>query len=86
MLYYRKGFFNMTEKTEKYIFVADSHIHGGKEEDNFFRMLKQLETLPPSVAVVFLGDIFELWIAMRNYENESHARFCGWCRQQKQVR
>ncbi len=74
------------KKTDRYIFVADSHIVGGEPEKNFFQMLKVLESMPPSTGIVFLGDVFELWIALRSYEGEIHDRFCKWCQNQKQIR
>ncbi len=33
--------------------------------------------------LVFLGDIFDLWVALPRYENELHRQFLGWCRRQK---
>ncbi len=36
--------------------------------------------------LVFLGDIFDLWVALPRYENELHRRFVAWCRGQKQRR
>ncbi len=36
--------------------------------------------------LVFLGDIFDLWVALPGYENELHRRFLAWCRHQKKRR
>jgi UDP-2,3-diacylglucosamine pyrophosphatase LpxH len=36
--------------------------------------------------LVFLGDIFDLWVALPRYENELHRRFLAWCRRQKRRR
>lgn len=36
--------------------------------------------------IVFLGDIFDLWIALPRYENDDHRRFLAWCRQEKKQR
>ena len=36
--------------------------------------------------LVFLGDIFDLWIALPRYENELHRRFLNWCAENKQHR
>lgn len=36
--------------------------------------------------VVFMGDIFDLWIALPRYENEIHHRFLAWCRREKDRR
>ncbi len=74
------------KKSDRYIFVADSHIIGGEPEKNFFQLLKKAGTLPSSCGIVFLGDIFELWISLRRYENESHIRFREWCQTQKEIR
>jgi UDP-2,3-diacylglucosamine hydrolase len=67
------------------IIVTDAHI--GKNTDDqaaFFRMLESFERTGHDV--VFLGDIFELWIAMPRYEEDIHARFRAWCRSQKTIR
>ena len=76
----------MDTKTKTYFMIADAHIAGGEVEQEFFRMLERLSALPPSVAVVFLGDIFELWIALRRYEADLHRRFIRWCETEKQKR
>ncbi len=64
------------------ILVADAHVSLARgNAAAFFRML---ETLARSDAdVVFLGDIFDLWIALPRYENALHRRFLAWCRHQK---
>lgn len=67
------------------IIVTDAHI--GKDAGDqtaFFRMLEAFERTDHDV--VFLGDIFELWIAMPRYEEDIHARFSAWCRSQKAIR
>ena len=70
----------------RYILVADSHLPdepAGTEE--FFSMLDSLARFASSFekekrpSLVFLGDIFELWIALPGYEKESHRRFLDWC-------
>ncbi len=76
----------MDTKTKTYFMIADAHIAGGEVEQEFFRMLDRLSALPSSVAVVFLGDIFELWIALRRYETDLHYRFIQWCETEKQKR
>jgi len=43
-------------------------------------MLDEVSLLPSSVGVAFLGDIFELWIGLKRYEDEGHRRFLDWCR------
>jgi UDP-2,3-diacylglucosamine hydrolase len=36
--------------------------------------------------LIFLGDIFDLWIALPRYEEEIHRDFIVWCRRQKSQR
>lgn len=66
--------------------ISDAHIsedHGGKS-DEFFRMLLALEKSDDDI--VFLGDIFDLWIALPRYEQDIHRRFLVWCAAQKRRR
>ena len=42
-------------------------------------MLDHLAALKPA-GILFLGDIFELWIALKGYEMPEHKRFVDWCR------
>ena len=65
---------------DKYILIADSHIqHGSDKAEIFFRMLDCLSEKQPA-GIVFLGDIFELWIALPGYEIPEQKRFIEWCR------
>ncbi|MBR2365477.1 MAG: metallophosphoesterase [Lentisphaeria bacterium] len=74
----------------RYIFIADSHLSDPESTESFFsmldcissRLLKMEKGQRP--ALVFLGDIFELWIAISGYETESHCRFLSWCRKYKE--
>ena len=60
--------------------IADSHVFCGSEEaEIFFRMLDRLAALKPA-GILFLGDVFELWIALKGYETPDHLRFVQWCR------
>lgn len=64
------------------VMIADAHI--SRPQGNvapFFRMLAALASGPADV--VFLGDIFDLWIALPRYENEVHRAFLAWCRKEK---
>ena len=70
------------KNNETYILIADSHLREGSEQ-NFFAMLDRIREYPPK-GVVFLGDIFELWIALDGYESDLHRRFLEWCREAKQ--
>jgi UDP-2,3-diacylglucosamine hydrolase len=67
------------------ILIADAHIQPGEPgADDFFEMLGMLErTTDP---VIFLGDIFDLWIVLHRYESVGHHRFLEWCEKQKQHR
>jgi UDP-2,3-diacylglucosamine hydrolase len=65
------------------ILIADAHV-GELSEERFFTMLASLEeTTEP---IVFLGDVFDLWIALPGYEARRHKRFSDWCRRQKERR
>ena len=65
----------------KTILIADSHLSGDEEEKKvFFRMLADIRESAPG-CIVFLGDIFELWIALSGYENELHREFLEFCRE-----
>ena len=67
------------------ILIADAHISQTRGNvDTFFEMLTVLARCNGDV--VFLGDIFDLWIALPRYENACHHRFLSWCRTQKSVR
>ena len=66
--------------------IADAHLTCLKPEDDFFRMLDAVARLPGDVGIIFLGDVFDLWIALRGYENDEHRRFLDWCRREKTKR
>ena len=67
----------------KTILIADSHLSGDEEEKKvFFRMLAEIRESTPK-CIVFLGDIFELWIALAGYENELHREFLAFCNEVK---
>ncbi len=70
---------DMADKGKKTVIVADAHIHGGSlgKSDDFFKMLEWFGHFRHDV--VFLGDVFELWIALPGYEDELHRRFIKWC-------
>lgn len=65
------------------ILVADAHVGPGNRTD-FFRMLDALEKGRESV--IFLGDIFDLWIALPRYETDDHRAFVDWCARQRHRR
>jgi len=67
------------------IIITDAHISEAKGNHTiFFKMLECLER--NSQDLVFLGDIFDLWIALPRYEETIHRDFISWCRQQKNHR
>ena len=64
------------------IIVVDSHIGPGSAgEKAFFQMLEKLSA--SRYDIVFLGDIFELWIGLPRYEGPTHTKFLDWSREQK---
>ncbi|MBO1317157.1 metallophosphoesterase [Acanthopleuribacter pedis] len=67
------------------IFVTDAHVAPqlGNVEP-FFAMLDHLAKSDEDL--VFMGDIFDLWIGHARYEGAEHRRFLAWCRDQKQRR
>ena len=60
------------------IIIADAHVDdaGGHKAD-FFQMLRAIEKTNHDV--IFLGDIFDLWIALPRYEKDCHKAFLAWC-------
>ena len=67
------------------IIVTDSHISKASGNHSaFFKMLQAIEKTGHDL--IFLGDIFDLWIALPRYEEEIHRRFIAWCRKQKSNR
>lgn len=67
------------------IIIADAHagVKNGLGPE-FLDMLKALENSTEDL--VFLGDIFDLWIAFPRYEKALHREFVSWCRGQKERR
>jgi UDP-2,3-diacylglucosamine pyrophosphatase LpxH len=67
------------------IIIADAHIDVDRGvESGFFQMLQVIEKTDQDV--IFLGDIFDLWVALPRYEEEIHKLFLSWCRGQKNRR
>lgn len=59
--------------------VTDAHVSEANQNvASFFEMLEQLADTGEDV--VFLGDIFDLWIGLQRYEEPMHQRFVAWCR------
>lgn len=64
------------------ILIADAHVNPAQGTHRpFFRMLEALGDTPEEI--VFLGDVFDLWIALPRYEQAVHRRFLAWCRARK---
>lgn len=64
------------------IVVADSHV--SEENGNVAEFRALLTRLEKSrEEVVFLGDVFDLWIALPGYELDLHREFLAWCARRK---
>ena len=67
------------------IIITDAHI--SKSKGNYAIFFKMLESLEKNNQdLIFLGDIFDLWVALPRYEEEIHQDFIAWCRRQKSHR
>lgn len=63
------------------ILISDSHVDDIRGNDaEFFEMLDAFSRTDDDI--VFLGDIFDLWIGFPRYEKTIHRRFLSWCREQ----
>ena len=61
------------------IIITDAHISKARGNHAiFFKMLESLEK--NNQDLIFLGDIFDLWVALPRYEEEIHRDFIAWCR------
>jgi len=67
------------------IIVTDAHVSKARENVTaFYKMLEAIESTEHDL--IFLGDIFDLWIALPRYETDIHINFISWCREQKKNR
>jgi UDP-2,3-diacylglucosamine pyrophosphatase LpxH len=67
------------------IIVTDAHV--SKRTGNHATFFKMLEFLEGSRQdLIFLGDIFDLWVALPGYESDIHHDYIEWCREQKKHR
>jgi len=67
------------------ILITDTHIKGtiqGNEE--FFSMLELFSQTEHDI--VFLGDIFDLWLGIPEYEKPIHHKFIKWCLEEQNKR
>ena len=64
------------------IIVTDAHISKARGNHTaFFDMLAAVEKTEHDL--IFLGDVFDLWIALPAFEDDLHAEFLTWCRKRK---
>jgi UDP-2,3-diacylglucosamine pyrophosphatase LpxH len=67
------------------IIITDAHVSKARgNHAAFFKMLEAIESTEHDL--IFLGDIFELWIALPRYEEDIHLKFIAWCLEQKNSR
>ncbi|PIE91067.1 MAG: hypothetical protein CR997_02810 [Acidobacteria bacterium] len=67
------------------LFITDCHVSEQNGNVNaFFEMLDLVQNL--DVDLVFLGDIFDLWIGFSRYQTSFHTNFLNWCKQEKRKR
>ena len=67
------------------IIITDAHV--SKATGNYATFFKMLELFEDSRQdLIFLGDIFDLWVALPGYESDIHHDYIQWCREQKKHR
>ncbi len=67
------------------IIITDAHVSKAKgNHATFFKMLEALEGNDQNL--IFLGDIFDLWVALPRYEEDIHRDFISWCCKQRNRR
>lgn len=76
---------NMKNPTSLFL-VADAHLPPEEDNPEFFKILERLHALPPDCGIVFLGDVFDMWIALPGYETNAHRKFLDWCAKEKEMR
>ena len=65
----------------KILIISDSHLtEHGEGNAVFHSLLKKIST--SSYDVLFLGDIFDVWIGCPGYETQIHHEFMAWCREE----
>lgn len=78
----RKELYCSIMKKRDILLITDSHLIEHCPERAAFRFL--LEKISGSdYDVLFLGDIFDIWIGCRGYETTVHREFMDWCSQEK---
>jgi len=67
------------------IIIADCHVSiANNNQKIFFDFLQKISQ--SSHDIIFLGDIFDLWINFPRFENKIHHQFLQWCKKQKEKR
>ena len=67
------------------LIIADAHVsEANGNVESFFKLLEKLESIPGDI--VFLGDVFDLWVGFRRYQAWFHRKFITWCKEQKAKR
>jgi len=67
------------------IIISDAHVsEKNKNLDEFFRMLSALSKMNGDI--IFLGDIFDLWVGLKPYQMSYHRDFLAWCKAEKNNR
>ncbi len=75
-----------TQESTSLILIADTHLLPEANSPEFFSTLARLHALPRECGVVFLGDVFDMWIALPGYETDAHRTFLAWCREERKRR
>ncbi len=66
------------------LIITDAHVSAANgNQAEFSEMLQALESFPGQI--VFLGDIFDLWIGLSRYEESGQRDFVDWCRRRRGV-
>lgn len=80
-----EGLYFLIMKNRDILLIADSHLKEHCPEWNVFRSL--LEKISETdYDVLFLGDIFDVWIAVPGFETTIHRTFMEWCLREKKKR
>lgn len=74
------------QTTKQWLMIADAHLCGENGDQPFFRFLDYVSQQDESVGIVFMGDLYDLWIALPGYESAEQLRFLEWCRTEKEKR
>lgn len=71
--------------TNEILLITDSHLtEHCSEKTVFFSVLEKISET--DYDVLFLGDIFDVWIGFSGYETDIHRDFMSWCLREKSKR